>query len=176
MQSISTKRIVLNGLMIALVFLTTRFTAIPVGIGYFNIGDVAIMITAVLLGRNSGFLAGSIGSALSDALSPFSYYAPITFVVKGLEGYIMGSIAYSAGATKKGEITRIVAVVAGVVFMIAGYFIGDFYVLRFVGQNYGLTTAVGNLPTNVVQASASAVVGYILTTILSRSQIKNVLE
>lgn len=79
----------INGLMIALVFVVTRFTSIPTPVGYFNIGDVAIMVTAVLLGKNSGFAAGAIGSAIADISSGYYIFAPVTFIIKGLEGYVI---------------------------------------------------------------------------------------
>lgn len=168
MGKLSTKRIVLNGLMIALVFVTTSIIKIPFVRGYLNIGDVAIMITGVLLGRGSGFIAGSFGSALSDVLSPYSYYAPITFIVKGLEGYIIGLIAYSSDKSRKGELLRLAAVLAGAAVMVAGYFIGDLYLLKFMGQSFGISAALSGLPGNSIQGGVSAAAGYILTTVLAR--------
>ncbi len=176
MDRVSTKKIVLNGLMIALVFLATRLTAIPVGNGYFNIGDVMIMISAIFLGRNSGLLAGSLGSALSDALSPYAYYAPITLVVKGIEGYIIGSIGFAGNNTKKRNAVRLAALVAGVVVMIGGYFIADMYALGLVGQSYGYAAASMNLPTNLVQGILSLIVGYILSTVLEKSGAQRLLQ
>ena len=177
MNKISTKKIVLSGLMIALVFLTTRVTVIPVGQGYFNVGDVAIMITAVFLGRNSGFAAGAIGSALCDLLSGYGFYAPITFIVKGIEGYIVGTIAYSAGNNSKGEFRRIIAVLVGSLIMVAGYFIADMYIMGFLGQNAGYAAAVANfIPVNLTQGIVCSVLGYTLITLLERSNIRKIIN
>jgi uncharacterized membrane protein len=172
-SSISTKKVVLNGVMIALVFLATKLTGISLGGVYFNIGDVAIMVSAILLGKNTGFLAGSIGSALSDLLSgAYSFYAPITFIVKGLEGYFIGMIAFSADKSKKGEFLRILAVTVGAAIMVGGYFLADTFVLGLMGKEYGLVTAFANAPFNLVQGIISIVLGYALTTMLSRTNIK----
>ncbi len=98
MDKISTKKIVLNGVMVALVFLTTIFTRIPgpVPPGYINFGDTVIIIAAILLGKNSGFIVGAFGPALADAIAPGGMiFAPVTFIVKGLEGYLVGKIAES---------------------------------------------------------------------------------
>jgi uncharacterized membrane protein len=95
MNKISTKKIILNGVMIALVFLATIFTRIPGPIppGYINFGDTVIIVAAILLGKNSGFIAGAFGSALADAIVPGGIiFAPVTFIVKGLEGYLVGRI------------------------------------------------------------------------------------
>ena len=62
---ITTKKLVLCALMTAIVFLITftPFLQIPSPMtqGYYNIGDAAIMIAAILLGRRVGFIAGGVG-------------------------------------------------------------------------------------------------------------------
>ncbi len=35
---------------------------------------------------------GGLGSALADILLSYTHYAPITFIVKGIEGYIAGTL------------------------------------------------------------------------------------
>ncbi|MCX7747594.1 MAG: ECF transporter S component [Clostridia bacterium] len=170
MEKISTRKVVLTGLMIALVFITTKFTSIPIGIGYFNIGDSVIIITAVLFGSKSGFLAGALGSTLADLSSGYAYYAPITFIVKGIEGFLIGAIASRADETKKGEIIRVLSVVSGIIVMIVGYYLGDLFGLKFVGQNYGLAVANLNVQTNLIQGISSIVVGYSLSALLYRNK------
>lgn len=167
----STKKIALNGLMIALVFLVTYFTKIPGPVGPFNIGDAAIMVGAILLGRNSGFLAGAVGSALADVAMGYAFFSPITFVVKGLEGYIVGVIGSRGDKTAPGELMRIVAVVAGAVIMVGGYFLGEAYVLSLFDKTFGYVKAMQDLYFNIVQGVASAVVGYALSTLLARTGI-----
>jgi len=68
------------------------YTKIPVpGIrGYFNVGDVVIMTSALLLGRKYGAYIGAIGPALADLFLGYAVFVPITFVVKGIEGYPKG--------------------------------------------------------------------------------------
>ncbi|AEV69428.1 ECF transporter S component [Acetivibrio clariflavus] len=169
-NSKKTKTIILNGLMIALVLLVTMFTKIPGPLGYFNIGDTAIIIAAVMLGRRSGFIAGAFGSALADILLGVPYFAPITFVVKGLEGFIIGHIIYAAGDKKRinSEIIRIFAIVVGCIVMVAGYFFSEIYILRLFSTEYGYAKALSELPYNLVQGGISAIIGYGLSTSLSR--------
>lgn len=179
MNRISTKKIVMSGLMIALVFIVTKFTSINTFVGYFNVGDVAIMIAAVLLGKKSGFVAGAVGSALADLLSPgYQMFAPVTFVVKGLEGYVVGLIVFSAIGKKGGEFLRMAAVVTGSLVMIGGYFLGEAYVMNLYASNFGYAAAVKDLvTTNLAQGGISAVVGYAVTTILVRAKVhKYILE
>ncbi|MCR4434660.1 MAG: ECF transporter S component [Clostridiales bacterium] len=174
MNGKSVKKIVLNGLMIALVCLATYFTRIPAPIppGYVNIGDAVIMIAAILLGRNAGFIAGAIGSCLADLAAGAFIYAPITFVVKGVEGYITGLIASREGAEKSGEVSRIMAVVIGALIMVAGYFAAEAFILGWFDETFGISAALTNLPLNLVQGGVSAVIGYVLSAMLVRTNIQ----
>lgn len=177
MNKVSTKKLVLNGLMIALVFLATFFTRIPTPLpqGYFNLGDAVIIISAILLGRKSGLIAGGIGSLLADVSAGAFIFAPITLVVKGIEGYIIGSIASSEDGKSTGEVRKIAAAVIGALIMVAGYFLAEAFILGLFDEAFGFMAAVAELPANLLQGGLSVVVGYILTTILGKINIQKYL-
>jgi uncharacterized membrane protein len=142
MKNDATKKIILNGLMIALVFLATYFTKIPTPLpgGYFNLGDSVIMVAAILLGRNAGLAAGAIGSCLADIALGSFLFAPFTFVVKGLEGYVTGVIGYSGQSVRSVPARRsIVAVIAGAIVMVGGYFVSEAFILGFFDSAFGRT-------------------------------------
>ncbi len=175
MKTNSTRKIVLNGLLIALVFLATYFTKIPTPLpgGYFNLGDSVIMLAAAFLGPIGGMIAGSAGSALADLAFGGFLFAPITFVVKGAEGLAVGlliSKMRKAGGLKHGRL--IAAVVAGAVIMVAGYFLAEAFLLSAFDEAFGLMAAVAEIPYNSVQGILSAILGYILTLILSKTGIE----
>lgn len=178
MMKISAKKIVLNGLMVALVFLATYFTHIPSPLpgGYFNLGDTAIFAAAIVLGRNSGLLAGALGSFLADMAFGSFLFAPVTFVVKGFEGYIAGAIASCRSGKHAGELCRIMAVAAGAAVMVAGYFLAEATVLQLFDKTFGLAAAMLELPTNLAQGGLSAIVGYALSTLLLRVNVKRLLD
>jgi len=176
MKKATTKWIVLNGLMIALVFLGTYLTRIPTPLpgGYFNLGDAVIMVAAIVIGRTTGLIAGALGSFAADmAAYGFLPFAPITFIVKGLEGLIVGIIA--SRTTLKKEVSQqqmICAVVVGAVIMIAGYFTAEAYLIGLFDKTFGLTAAVGELVPNLIQGGLSAIVGYALSSLLIRLNIR----
>jgi uncharacterized membrane protein len=175
----STKRMVLYGLLIALVFLATYFTKIPTPLpgGYFNLGDSVIILAAAFLGPIGGLAAGSVGSALADLAYGGILFAPITFVVKGIEGLTVGlliSKMHRAGGLKHSRL--IAAVAAGAFIMVAGYFLAEAFLLGIFDEAFGLTAAAGELPANSVQGILSAVLGYILTLILTRTGIDKYLD
>ncbi len=62
--------------------------------GYFNVGEIMVYASALLLGPTLGALAGGIGSSLSDVFSGFATtYAPGTLAIKGIEAFLVGYIA-----------------------------------------------------------------------------------
>ncbi len=196
MDKLSTKKMALNGVMIALVFLTTMFTRIPGPIppGYINFGDAVIIVTAVLLGKNSGFIAGAFGSALADIAAPGGIiFAPVTFIIKGLEGYLAGKIisdkqkeVRESGEIRgqkelkelkrKYELKKVFAIIVGTAVMVIGYFIAELTILRLFDPTFGYAAAIAELPFNLIQGGVSAVLGYLLSTLLQNAGIEKYLE
>jgi len=175
----NTKNIVLNGVMIALTFLATRIISIPgpIAPGVINLGDTVIIITAILLGRRSGMLVGAIGSALADITFPGGFvFAPVTFIVKGIEGYIAGELAARGETKGREQVFRIAAVVAGALVMVFGYFVAEAFILSLFDSTFGLTFAIAELPFNFVQGGISALVAYILSSILIKADVRGYLQ
>ncbi|WP_265446685.1 ECF transporter S component [Acetivibrio straminisolvens] len=169
----ATRKIAINGMMIALVFLATYVTKIPTAVGPFNLGDSVIIIAAVLLGRKSGFLAGAIGSAIADIAMGYQHFAPVTFVVKGLEGFVAGLVVYALSKRfkEKNHVTILAASIAGSIVMISGYFVAELYVMRLFDETMGLAAALRDLPVNLVQGGVCAVVGYSLSVALEKFKV-----
>lgn len=178
MSRITTKEIVLNGLLIALVFLTTFVTRIPGPIppGYINFGDIVIMVAAIVFGKKSGLIAGALGSFIADIACNAFVFAPITLIVKGLEGYVIGMIASKSEKDGLiGELVKIAAVVVGAVVMIGGYFIAEMYIIKIFDNTFGYAAAISELPLNLVQGGVSVVVGYVLSTALLKANVQKYL-
>jgi uncharacterized membrane protein len=87
----SIRKLVISGLMIALVFIGTFSIRIPVPFtqGYIHAGDSMIFLSAILFGWKTGALAGGIGSALADAMGYPHWIIP-TLIIKALMGAIIG--------------------------------------------------------------------------------------
>ncbi len=175
MSKISTRKLVVNALMVALVFLITFLPFLhipsPIAQGYFNLGDAVIMITAILLGRKSGFIAGAFGSALADLVWGSFIFVPITFIVKGLEGYIVGAIANKSNNDRISVIRRIISLAVGIAIMAFGYFIFEFSVVRLLDKELALVAIITELPGNLIQGAVSAVLAYTFITLINRTNI-----
>jgi uncharacterized membrane protein len=85
----------------ALVFVaTTVFSVyVPQTRGFFNIGEIMVFATALLLGPTIGAFAGGVGSMLADFFLGYWYYAPATLVIKACEGEVVGLLARRKLAT-----------------------------------------------------------------------------
>lgn len=75
----------------ALTAVTTIMVRVPIPAtnGYFNIGDVFIILAGLWLGPKAGLIVGAVGSSVADAVG-FPVYILATFAVKGLEGLVAG--------------------------------------------------------------------------------------
>lgn len=60
--------------------------------GYFNLGEIAVYVSAFVLGPYLGAIAGGIGSATSDLIVA-PQYAPGTLIIKGVEAFLVGFVA-----------------------------------------------------------------------------------
>ena len=128
--------------------------SIPFGPGYLNFGEIVIYTAAFLFGSIVGGLAGGIGAAAADLILGFAVWSPITLVAKGLEGFVVGRFS------KKSVKSKLLAVLLGAPFMIAGYFLATWYL-------YGFPAAVFNeLPIDLVQAGLGAAVAIPLSHLL----------
>jgi len=146
--------------LIVLVLVATKVIMIPIpGGGYFNLGDTMVVFSGLYGGKKAGLLAGGIGSALADAISgPFIVWMPITFVAKGLEGWICG---FAKGQT--GTI-RLLYLLIGVLVMVITYFFG-----AILMPPLGIGFAVADLPANFIQAGTGLLGGLALTRAVQKS-------
>ncbi len=123
-------QIAYSALMIAFTFLATIVISIyiPATHGFFNIGEFGVYIAALTGGPLVGMIAGGVGSALADVFLGYEFYAPITFVVKGLEGFIVGYLAFKLRKirfTRWMGITASFAVAALAISIGSTYYIGE---------------------------------------------------
>lgn len=99
----------------AFVFATTFSFAVTTSTGgYFDVGEIMVYITALVMGPYVGAFAGGVGSALSDALLA-PQFAPGTLVIKGLEGFIVGFLGRKGLGDASGRLQKSLGPVLGVV-------------------------------------------------------------
>jgi uncharacterized membrane protein len=125
---------------------------IPATTGYFNLGETIIYIAALLLGPWVGAVAGA-GASIADVLVAVQF-APGTFVIKAVEGFLVGFI-FRALYKRTSSLTfsATVGVVVGGLEMVAGYFLYETLILA-----YPVALAAVEVPFNIVQMLIGLVV------------------
>lgn len=97
--------------------------------GYFNLGDMFVMLSGLLLGPVGGFIAGGVGSAMGDVLLGFPAFMPITFLAKGFEGSLVGLLSARTPPTKRVGWWDFTGLVLGSIAMLMGYLLGEVLIL-----------------------------------------------
>lgn len=149
-----TKMLVINGLFIALTLVATMFINIRLPIigngGLIHLGNVPLFLGAFIFGRKTGAIAGGIGMGLFDLISGWAAWAPFTFVIVGLMGYVSGTISEKAKVRPVAANT--IAVAAALVIKVVGYYFAE--VLLF--GNW--IVPFGSIPGNVMQVVIAGII------------------
>lgn len=162
LTKIKSKNIGIVAVFSALAFVATRFLQIPIlqtG-GYLNFGEAIIYIAAIFFGPTVGGLVGAIGPALADVTSPYAAFAPFTFMIKGLEGFIVGKISSSA----QSKVTKILGILAGGSIMVIGYLIVEVLVFLIPPP-----IALIEVPFNIFQFVVGGTIAIVITERLKKS-------
>jgi uncharacterized membrane protein len=160
MKNSNLKLLIRYAVLIALTTVMTMVIHIPtIGTnGYLNLGDMVVFLAALTLGKKGGFIVGGFGSAMADLILGYTHYVPITLIVKGLEGFIAGSLL----ETKIGKEKPIIATSIAGVFMAFGYFVPETFM-------YG-KAAIASIPGNIMQGLLGAVASVVLYTALKKTK------
>ncbi|MFX1407001.1 MAG: ECF transporter S component [Promethearchaeota archaeon] len=155
--------IAITSIFAALTCALTMLISIPIPAtgGYINIGDVGVMLAAMIFGPIVGSLSGGIGSALADLFLGYSIWAPATLIVKGLEGLIVGLISNPRKVRTYFNFYDILATIIGGLFMVFGYFIVEAFIF-----NFGITAALIEVPGNFFQFIFGAIISLISIVVL----------
>lgn len=148
-SSQKTMDLIITAMLVALVFVSTFFLNIKLPIaangGLVHLGTAMLFIASILFGPKKAALAGAIGMGLFDIAGGWALWAPITIVARGLQGYIVGKIAWSKGRNGTSIALNVTATIVSIPFMIAVYYIGE-------GILYGNWIApLASIPGDLVQ-------------------------
>lgn len=164
----NSRKTVLSALFAALVCVTTMAVQIPSPMnGYVNLGDCFVLLSGWLLGPLYGFCAAGIGSALADLFLGYAYYAPASFIIKGLTAVIAVLLlrALKKAFKRYALLARLLSSAAAETFMVLGYFL---YAWLILGK--GLAAAA-SIPGNIVQGIIGIAASVILIELFNRIKL-----
>lgn len=172
-----TRKIALTGLFGALTILLTLIHIPSVlGMGYINMGDIAVYVASAFLPFPYAIISAGVGSAIADLLvEGGAIYAPITLVVKGLTALVV-SLSLRG---KKMKIWHVILFdFIGAIIINVGYWGAN---MMFFGQTF--TALVSSIGFDLIQTAVGLPLGIIFTIVmLSNKELRrfsynyNVLE
>ena len=165
MSHMKIRRLVLTGLLTALVCAATMVIKLPTPTnGYVNIGDALVLLSGWVLGPGYGFFAAGVGSALADLLNGYGSYVVGTLLIKG------AMAAVAAVAAKGGMIRLAVGGILGELLMVGGYFLYESTLL-----GYGMAAAA-SIPGNAFQGIVGLVLGVVLYRMIEKNGLMKELK
>jgi len=169
-------RMILIALFTAFVAVATMVITVPMPgvMGYVNVGDTLIFVTALILGAKAGLIAGGLGSAFADILLGYTHWAPWTLVVKGIEGLLVGLIGHRSFVdNEKLTVKSFTALIVGALWMVLGYFLSGSVVV-------GYAPALGGIPGDLTQGFSSVIFSipllYLLISIFKKARFSEIIN
>ncbi|MER1985274.1 MAG: ECF transporter S component [Solibacillus sp.] len=139
----------LTAILIALVFVATFFLNIKLPIkangGLVHLGTAMLFIIAILFGPKKGAIAGAIGMGLFDLVGGWLIWLPITVISRGVQGFIVGKIAWANGKQGNSMLYNSLAMIGSVPPMMAVYYVGEV----FLYNNW--VAPLASIPGDLVQ-------------------------
>jgi uncharacterized membrane protein len=113
--------------------------------GLTHMGTLVMFIISIKYGKYYGAFSGAVGMTLFDLLSPWAAWAPGTFVVRIIAGYVFGLVAESKEGQGMSMTKNWLSLGLGGLVIVVGYFMFE---ALFLGS--GLA-ALRSIPGNILQ-------------------------
>lgn len=174
-KSDNTLIFVTTAMMTAMVMIATTFFKIPNAMGYIHLGDGFVLLAAIILPKKYACFAGGVGAGLADIYGGYAVWAPWTLVIKIVMVLIVQ--LFFDFLTKRASNGKHIAKIAGIPFAelfayvlavlwtVSGYYIAQ----GFISGNW--IAPVTDVPGNVLQASAGAVIAILVSVALGKTAL-----
>lgn len=179
MENKSLYRIIVIGLMAAMVFVATLFFKFdiptPPDKTMIKLGNAVCVLSGLLLGGLGGGLASGIGSALFDLMDPV--YAPeawITLIRFFLMGMIAGAISHAGGQRGRNFKLNLIAAIAASAFSLLFYITKSVLTQMALAGNFTmnqLAIALSAISTKIIAGSINAVAAVVVSIIVVKPLI-----
>lgn len=164
-----TKDLVTSSMLIALVFVATyiHFPS-PFSInsgGLIHLGNIMLFVAAIIFGKYKGAIAGSFGMGLFDLFSGYGVWAPFTFIIRGVMGFIIGHFAHSHHRNRNNFVWTIFGLVIASVWMVLGYFISNIIIYHSV------PAAISSVPGDLTQLAFGFIAGLPIVATIKKTKL-----
>ena len=155
---VSVRTLCRTAVMAALICILTMVPRIPIPLGYAHLGDAAIFLVVLFVGRKEGAMAASIGSAFADFLGGFPIWVVPTLLIKFGMAEILWRIA--GRQTKLFTLKTFSGMFLSAAWMVLGYTLAG--ALLYGGLAVGLTSTPGLALEGGVNLLAAYAAGIVL--------------
>ena len=163
----TTKKLTINAMCIALTFVATAFINIRLPImangGLVHLGNVPLFLSDILFGKKTGAMAGAFGMGLFDLFSGWTAWAPFTFIIVGIMGYVVGRIT-----EKKTTVWYILAIIAALLIKIIGYYIAEMILYK------NWVAPLMSIPGNIIRVVVAGVIVVPTAVALRKTLIRQI--
>ncbi len=156
-------KVAMVSVLTAVVVVFTMVVRIPTARGYLNLCDVAICFIAFTFGPWSAFIAAGLGTALADLISGYAQWAPISFVVHGLEGLLVALIVQKKGDIAVSLGRKALAAVVCIATVSLGYFALSALFITTV------SVSAAEIPGNIAQSAVGFALGLVVSAAVKRA-------
>ncbi len=143
MEENKVRKLVLAGLMTALVYIATALLPrLPIPFtqgGYVHLGDSMIFIAAILLGWKYGAFVGGVGSALADILGGYAIWAIPTLIIKAIMGGVVGFMAHESKNPTIKNAKSILSIIVSGGWILLGFYLNNMLKTVFSDANLANT-------------------------------------
>lgn len=147
---------------VALSVLLSSFVFIPLPFGGFlNFTDVFIVLYSMFFGPWIGAAVGALSGLMVDFILGYSFYAPFTFVIKLIEGLVVGFLFLKLPK----KICYIAPFIGGIV-MASLYILPDYLLLT------NWIAALTSYGFNLIQGIVGATLGLTIYLILMKAKVR----
>ncbi len=156
-------KVAVVAVLTAVVVVFTMVVRIPTTKGYLNLCDVAICFIAFTFGPWSAFIAAGLGTALADLISGYAQWAPISFIVHGVEGLLVALIVHQKKEVVLSKVRLLLAFIVCVATVSLGYFLLSSLFISTV------SVAAAEIPGNIAQSVVGFVLGLAVSAAVKRA-------
>lgn len=156
------KNLIYAALFAALTCIATMVIRIPTpGTGgYIHPGDSIVILSGIFLGPMYGSLSAGIGSAMADIIGGYFFYAPATFLIKGITALLCGYVyEYLAKSRKSCYLAVFLCGLIDMAVISGGYYLFEMFF-------YGVKGALASIPANLIQGISGLILSISLYPIL----------
>jgi uncharacterized membrane protein len=162
-QNKNALKVAMVAVLTAVVVVFTLVVRVPTAKGYLNLCDVAICFIAFTFGPWSAFIAAGLGTALADLISGYAQWAPISFVVHGVEGLLIALIVKQKGNEAVSLARKLLAGLVCIATVSLGYFALSALFISTV------SVAAAEIPGNIAQSGVGFVLGLGVSTAVKKA-------